>query len=62
MANKILKYIGKTKVYMHIPNVVLKNLDKYINKDIVNIFSSRLDYWYNVFEEKTKPEVFPWIV
>ena len=30
----ILKYIGKTKVYMHIPNVVLKNLDKYIRDNV----------------------------
>ncbi|MBR6613865.1 MAG: U32 family peptidase [Clostridia bacterium] len=30
----ILKYVGKTKVYMHIPNVVLKNLDKYIRENI----------------------------
>lgn len=29
-----------------------KSLDKYINKNIIEIFSSRLDYWYNVFEEK----------
>ena len=29
-----------------------KSLDKYINKDIYNIFSSRLNYWYNIFEEK----------
>ena len=28
-----------------------KSLDKYINKDIVSIFSDRLNYWYNVFEE-----------
>ncbi|MBR6641268.1 MAG: DUF3656 domain-containing protein, partial [Clostridia bacterium] len=30
----ILKYVGKTKVYMHIPNVVLKNLDKYIRENV----------------------------
>ena len=29
-----------------------KSLDKYINKNIIEIFSDRLDYWYNVFEEK----------
>ena len=29
-----------------------KSLDKYINKNIVDIFSSRLNYWYNVFEER----------
>jgi len=29
-----------------------KSLDKYVNKDIVNIFTERLDYWYNLFEEK----------
>ena len=29
-----------------------KNLDKYINKNILDIFSNRLNYWYNVFEEK----------
>ena len=29
-----------------------KNLDKYINKNIMEIFSVRLNYWYNVFEEK----------
>lgn len=28
-----------------------KNLDKYINKKIIDIFSSRLNYWYNTFEE-----------
>ena len=28
-----------------------KSLDKYINKDIVDIFSDRLNYWYNIFEE-----------
>ena len=28
-----------------------KMLDKYIDKDIFKIFSSRLEYWYNVFEE-----------
>ncbi|MBR6689011.1 MAG: U32 family peptidase [Clostridia bacterium] len=30
----ILKYVGKTKVYMHIPNVILKNLDEYIRENI----------------------------
>ena len=29
-----------------------KSLDKYINKNIVEIFSSRLNYWYNIFEER----------
>lgn len=29
-----------------------KMLDKYIKKDIVRIYSERLNYWYNVFEEK----------
>ena len=29
-----------------------KKLDKYINKDIVDIFSSRLDYWYHIFDEE----------
>ena len=29
-----------------------KNLDKYINKNIIDIFSNRLNYWYNIFEEK----------
>lgn len=29
-----------------------KMLDKYINKDIYNIYSNRLNYWYDVFEEK----------
>jgi len=29
-----------------------KSLDKYINKNIIEIFSNRLNYWYNLFEEK----------
>ncbi len=29
-----------------------KTLEKYINKDIMQIFSSRLNYWYSMFEEK----------
>ena len=29
-----------------------KTLDKYINKDIYNIFLNKLNYWYSVFEEK----------
>lgn len=29
-----------------------KELDKYLNKKIQEIFKERLDYWYNVFEEK----------
>lgn len=28
-----------------------KKLDKYIDKDIRRIYQSRLNYWYNVFEE-----------
>jgi len=29
-----------------------KSLDKYINKNVLEIFSDRLNYWYNVFEER----------
>lgn len=29
-------------------------LDKWIKKNIVSIFTSRLDYWYNLFEENIK--------
>ena len=29
-----------------------KSLDKYINKNIVDIYNDRLNYWYNVFEER----------
>lgn len=29
-----------------------KSLDKYINKNIIDIFSNRINYWYNMFEEK----------
>ena len=29
-----------------------KSLDKNINKNIIEIFSDRLNYWYNVFEER----------
>lgn len=29
-----------------------KSLDKYINKNIIDIFSKRINYWYNIFEEK----------
>ena len=29
-----------------------KSLDKYINKDILRIYNERINYWYNVFEEK----------
>ena len=29
-----------------------KSLDKYISKNIVDIYSERLNYWYNMFEEK----------
>ena len=28
-----------------------KSLDKYINKNIIDIFSKRINYWYNIFEE-----------
>lgn len=28
-----------------------KSLDKYINKNIYEIFSKKLEYWYNIFEE-----------
>ena len=28
-----------------------KTLDKYIKKDIINIYLDRLKYWYNIFEE-----------
>ena len=28
-----------------------KSLDKYLNKNIYDIYSERLNYWYNVFEE-----------
>ena len=28
-----------------------KSLDKYISKNIYEVFSNRLDYWYNIFEE-----------
>ena len=29
-----------------------KKLDQYINKNILEIFSTRLNYWYNIFEER----------
>jgi len=29
-----------------------KTLDKYLKEDIYNVFKSRLDYWYNIYEEK----------
>ena len=29
-----------------------KTLDKYINNEIIEIFSNRINYWYNLFEEK----------
>ena len=29
-----------------------KSLDKYINNDIISIYTDRINYWYNVFEEK----------
>ena len=29
-----------------------KTLDKYINKNILEIYSDRINYWYNLFEEK----------
>ncbi len=38
----ILKYVGKTKVYMHIPNVVLKNLDKYIRDNVERLVKAGL--------------------
>ena len=28
-----------------------KTLHKYINTNVIKIFSDRLDYWYNIFEE-----------
>lgn len=28
-----------------------KSLDKYINNDIIKIYSERINYWYNIFEE-----------
>lgn len=28
-----------------------KSLDKYINNDIISIYTDRINYWYNVFEE-----------
>ena len=28
-----------------------KTLDKYINKNILEIYSNRINYWYNVFDE-----------
>ncbi len=39
----ILKYVGKTKVYMHIPNVVLKNLDKYIRENIERLIKEGIN-------------------
>jgi len=29
-----------------------KSLDKYINKNILDIYNERINYWYNIFEEK----------
>lgn len=29
-----------------------KSLDKYMNKNIIDIFNNRLNYWYNIFEER----------
>ena len=29
-----------------------KSLEKYLNKNILDIYSERLNYWYNIFEEK----------
>jgi len=40
--------ISDSKIYV----LDKKTLDKYINKNIIDIFSERLNYWYNVFEEK----------
>ena len=39
--------ISDDKIYVYDK----KMLDKYINKNILDVFSSRLDYWYNLFEE-----------
>ena len=39
--------ITNDKIYA--PNK--QKLDKYILKDIINIYQERLNYWYNVFEE-----------
>lgn len=39
---------SKDKVYVSNE----KELNKYINNEIVSIFSERLNYWYNRFEEK----------
>ena len=40
--------ISDNKIYVYDK----KSLDKYINKNIIDIFSERLNYWYNIFEEK----------
>ena len=40
--------ISDDKIYVYDK----KSLEKYINKNIVDVFSSRLDYWYNIFEER----------
>jgi len=40
--------ISDSKIYV----LDKKTLDKYINRNIIDIFSERLNYWYNVFEEK----------
>ena len=29
-----------------------KSLDKYINNDIISIYIDRINYWYNIFEER----------
>ena len=29
-----------------------KELENYLKKDIYNVFKQRLDYWYNIYEEK----------
>ena len=39
--------ISDDKIYVLDKN----SLDKYINKNIIGIFSKRLNYWYNIFEE-----------
>ena len=40
--------ISDSKIYV----LDKKTLDKYINRNIIDIFSERLNYWYNVFEER----------
>ena len=40
--------ISDDKIYVFDKN----SLDKYVNKNVIDIFSNRLNYWYNIFEEK----------